>query len=44
MQMYEYVEHRHDAINHTNFESPILCKEDKYQSLIVMKLKNDFDE
>ena len=33
-----------DAINHTNFESPILCKEDKYQSLIVMKLKNDFDE
>ena len=31
-----------DAINHKNFISPILRKGEKYNSSIVMKLKNDF--
>ena len=31
-----------DAINHNNFISPILRKNEQYSSLIIMKLRNDF--
>ena len=31
-----------DAINHKNFISPILCKNEQYSSIIIMKLRNDF--
>ena len=33
-----------NAINHKYFKSPIIHRGDKYRSLIIMKLKNDFDE
>jgi aldose 1-epimerase len=31
-----------NAINHKNFISPILRKGEKYNSLIIMKFRNDF--
>ena len=31
-----------DAINHSNFKSPILRANEKYSSTIIMKFKNDF--
>ena len=31
-----------DAINHSNFKSPILRAGDTYSSKIIMKFKNDF--
>ena len=33
-----------DAINHSNFPSPILKKGETYKSLTKIKLRNDFDQ
>ena len=35
-------QHYPDAINHSNFPSPILRKNEKYFSKIKIKLRNDF--